>query len=207
MLTAISAQVYIPLVHQGSQLHALHTNIEKYPEAILKIHFVVVNDLDHCQKDFLLNSASQSLGFHLLGNFHCMHTQWRYICNQTSLLLTNFKMFFEKNRFTTLINILVKSIRMLASRDCFTESESVSCSVVSDSLQFSRLQPARLLCTWNSLGKNTEVGSHAVLQEIFQTQGSNLGFLHCRQILYHLSLLCFILLPYLSERIKLLFHN
>ena len=27
----------------------------------------------------------------------------------------------------------------------------------------------------------------AILQEIFQTQGLNLGLLHCRQILYHLS--------------------
>ena len=29
--------------------------------------------------------------------------------------------------------------------------------------------------------------SHSLLQEIFPTQGSNLGLLHCRQILYHLS--------------------
>ena len=28
---------------------------------------------------------------------------------------------------------------------------------------------------------------HSLLQGIFPTQGSNLGFLHCRQILYHLS--------------------
>ena len=30
----------------------------------------------------------------------------------------------------------------------------------------------RLLCPWNSPGKNTRVGSHALLQEIFPTQGS-----------------------------------
>ena len=35
--------------------------------------------------------------------------------------------------------------------------------------------------------KNTEVGIHSLLQGIFPTQGSNLGLLHCRQILYHLS--------------------
>ena len=29
------------------------------------------------------------------------------------------------------------------------------------------LQPARLLCPWNSLGKNTEVGCHSLFQEIF----------------------------------------
>ena len=43
------------------------------------------------------------------------------------------------------------------------ESESVSGSVVSDSLQPHGLQPARLLCLWNSPGKNTGVGSHALL--------------------------------------------
>ena len=46
---------------------------------------------------------------------------------------------------------------------------------------------ARLLCPWNSPGKNTGVGSHSLLQGIFLTQGLNLSLLHCRQILYHLS--------------------
>ena len=32
--------------------------------------------------------------------------------------------------------------------------------------------------------KNTGVGSHSLLQGIFPTQRSNLGLLHCRQILY-----------------------
>ena len=40
---------------------------------------------------------------------------------------------------------------------------------------------------WNSPVKNTGVGCHALLQEIFLTQGLNLGLLLCRQILYHLS--------------------
>ena len=46
---------------------------------------------------------------------------------------------------------------------------------------------ACLLCPWNAPGKNTRVGSHALLQGIFLTQGSNPGLLHCRQILYHWS--------------------
>ena len=46
-----------------------------------------------------------------------------------------------------------------------------------------RLQPARLLCAWDSPGKNTGTGCHFLLQEIFLTQGSNLGLPHCRQIL------------------------
>ena len=39
------------------------------------------------------------------------------------------------------------------------------------------LWPARLLCPWDSPGKNTGVHCHALLQGIFPTQGSNLGFL------------------------------
>ena len=35
------------------------------------------------------------------------------------------------------------------------------------------LWPARLLCPWNSPGKNTGVGCHALLQGIFLIQGSN----------------------------------
>ena len=45
----------------------------------------------------------------------------------------------------------------------------------------------RLLCPWDSSGKNTGVGCHALLQKIFRTQGSNPGLPHCRQILYHMS--------------------
>ena len=39
----------------------------------------------------------------------------------------------------------------------------------------------------DSLGKNTGVGCHALLQGIFPTQGWNLGLPHCKQILYCLS--------------------
>ena len=67
------------------------------------------------------------------------------------------------------------------------ESESVSCSVVFNPLWLHVLEPARLLCPWNSSGKNTGVGCHFLLQGIFLTQGSNPGLLHCRQILYYLS--------------------
>ena len=45
----------------------------------------------------------------------------------------------------------------------------------------------RLLCLWDSPGKNTGVGCHSFHRGIFLTQESNPGFLHCKQILYHLS--------------------
>ena len=61
-------------------------------------------------------------------------------------------------------------------------------SVVSDSLRPHGLKPARLLCPWDSPGKNPGVGSRALLQGIFPIQRLNLcllHFLHGQQILYH----------------------
>ena len=44
---------------------------------------------------------------------------------------------------------------------------------------------AWLLCPWNSLDRNTGVGSHSFSRG--SSQGSNPGLSHCKQILYHLS--------------------
>ena len=66
---------------------------------------------------------------------------------------------------------------VLVAQSCQTLSDPMNCSPPG----------LRLLCPWNSPGKNTGVGSHSILQGIFPTQGSNLGLPHCRQILYHLS--------------------
>ena len=63
----------------------------------------------------------------------------------------------------------------------------VSRSVMSYSLQSHGLQPARLLCPWDSSGKNTRVSCHSLLQGIFPVQGMNLCLPHCWQILYHMS--------------------
>ena len=62
-----------------------------------------------------------------------------------------------------------------------------SCSVMSNSVRPRGLEPTRLLCPWDSPGKNTGVGCHFLLQGIFPTQGSNPGLPHCRWILYQLS--------------------
>ena len=51
-------------------------------------------------------------------------------------------------------------------------------SIMSNSLIPYGLQPARPLCPWDSPGKNTGVGCHALLQGIFPTQGWNLHVLH-----------------------------
>jgi len=40
---------------------------------------------------------------------------------------------------------------------------------------------------WDFPGKNTGMGSYSILQGIFPIQGSDLGLLHCRWVLYRLS--------------------
>ena len=62
------------------------------------------------------------------------------------------------------------------------ESESESCSVVSDFLW-----SHGLYSPWNSPGQNTGVGNFSLLQELFPIQWLNPGLLHCRQILCQLS--------------------
>ena len=54
-----------------------------------------------------------------------------------------------------------------------TMLQLINLSVVTDSLQLYGLEPTRLLCPWNSSGKNTGVGCHSLLQGIFPTQGLN----------------------------------
>ena len=67
------------------------------------------------------------------------------------------------------------------------QSQSVSCSGLSDSLQPHGQYPIKFLFPWDSPGMNTAVGCHSLLQGIFQTQGSNPGLLYFRQILLPLS--------------------
>ena len=83
--------------------------------------------------------------------------------------------------------VSILSIFKIYKTQYYCESESISCSVMSNSLQPYGLQPTRLLCPWDSPGKNTGVSCHSLLQGIFLTEGSNPGLLHCRQILYNLS--------------------
>ena len=62
---------------------------------------------------------------------------------------------------------------------CFYCLSVLSHSGISNSLQPHGLRATRLLCPWNSPGKNTGAeGCHFLLQGIFLTQGSNLRLLH-----------------------------
>ena len=65
--------------------------------------------------------------------------------------------------------------------------ECFSCPVLSDSLRSRGLQPTRLPCPQDFIGRNTGVHYRSHFQGIFPTQGSKPDSLHCRWILYHLS--------------------
>ena len=47
--------------------------------------------------------------------------------------------------------------------------------------RFHKLQPTRLLCPWDSPGKNTGLGCHFLLQGIFPAQELNTGLPQCRK--------------------------
>ena len=60
---------------------------------------------------------------------------------------------------------------------CFHEIAVLYAQSLS-SVQLCDPMDCRLLCLWNSPGKNTGVGCHVLLQRISLTQGSNLALLH-----------------------------
>ena len=101
-----------------------------------------------------------------------------YVCGSTTGLLYYRKSSLDSGR---LWNTPVVYIH------CEISSHVLNRSVMSNFLQPHGLLPARFPCPWNSPGKNPGVGSRSLLQRIFPTQGSNLGLLHRKQILYCLS--------------------
>ena len=66
-------------------------------------------------------------------------------------------------------------MKVLVTPLCLTLCDAMDCSPPGSSVH--GILQARIL----------GVGYHSLLQGIFPTQGSNLGLLHCKQILYHLS--------------------
>ena len=86
--------------------------------------------------------------------------------------------------------LCIITFAFVSSRPISTYACVLSHSIVSDSLRPYGAKPVRLLCPWNSPGKNAGVGCHCLLQGIIPTQGLNprpLCLLHCRRILYLVS--------------------
>ena len=83
-----------------------------------------------------------------------------------------------ENLFSVIFNQFKTTSNYQSDRMTNSKRKSASHSVLSDSLRPHALEAARLLCPWDSLGKNTGVGCHSLFQGIFLTQGFNLGILH-----------------------------
>jgi len=103
---------------------------------------------------------------------------------------TLYAMYMSLNKFTSITLSLIEFSFAVRHKEpelpeVLRPGENVSHSIVSDFLQPHGLKPTRLLCPWNSPGRNTRVGCHALLQGIFWTEGLNSGLMYCRQILYH----------------------
>ena len=76
---------------------------------------------------------------------------------------------------SVLSSVFPCAVLCLAAQSCWTLCDPMDCSSPGSPVH------------GDSLGKNTGVGCHSLLQEIFQTQGSNPGVPHCRRILYCLT--------------------
>ena len=83
----------------------------------------------------------------------------------------------------------------LVAQSCLTPCDPMDCN------------PPGTSAHGYSPGKNTGVGSHSLLQVIFPTQGSNPGLLHCRQIVYCLSLKLLLLGPIYAIMLYMLSHT
>ena len=80
-------------------------------------------------------------------------------------------------RLTVVIILCIVAVFTYFESLCCTCACMLCCSVGSNSLQPYGPWPTRLLCPWDSPGKNIGVGCYFLLQGIFLTQGSNPGLL------------------------------
>ena len=111
---------------------------------------------------------------------------WLIIIHQSKnqlLIFSVAKTDFSTKHFNSKLKLkCVKRENMLKSVHCCCCVVDKLCPTL---LRPCGLQPARFLCPWDSPGKNTGVGCHALLQGIFLTQGLNPCLLLGRQIFYY----------------------
>ena len=109
---------------------------------------------------------------------------WSYLC-YSSILLASFYLLASRNFHLIAIN----ENQTKTNCSWYYCVGSIT-SIVADSFATPWTIDPRLLCPWDSPGRNTGVGCQSLLQGIFLTQVSNLCLLcllHCRWILYPLS--------------------
>ena len=98
----------------------------------------------------------------LQGRFPNQHTEWNTYLNwhvEASKSL-------QGSQIASLEDSLPKTQEVSTTKDCkiIIKTACQVASVLSDSVRPHGLQPTRLLCPWDSPGKNTGVGCHFLLQ-------------------------------------------
>ena len=94
------------------------------------------------------------------------------------MVLSSFKIYeyaYYSHEYEYVFTYMCAHVPSFVTQRCPTLGDTMDCSLPGSSVHGS------------SLGKNTGVGGHAILQGIFPTQGSVPGLPHCRQILDPLS--------------------
>ena len=114
----------------------------------------------------LLNSRPDGFLSHVYVYSHCSH----YLQNRQEGYLA----FDKKKTKSKSFPQIVYKCPQFHTFHCYSMKVKVSHWVECNS--FWPHGPTRLLCPWNSPGKNTGVGSHSLLQGIFPTQGSKVPF-------------------------------
>ena len=161
----------------------------------LSLSLFLANSLEH---GGLLSSLSCPGFWDPLEKTHCAFTHWRGrpvpTCSSASRKNRSLLAFHVNKGISASVSLLLSYLRLWPTRFWSikgpTDSDRsavLSRSVMSDSLRPHGLQPATLLCQWDSPSKNTGVSCYVLLQGVFPTQGSNLGLPHGRWILYQMS--------------------
>ena len=106
-----------------------------------------------------------------------LYNQVQNVLNENRLLPETLSKNINGHHLNTVAACNVdNAVLCLVTHQCPTLCDPMDCSPPGSSVH------------GDSPGKNTGVGCHALLQGIFPTQGSNPHLLHCRRILYRLSL-------------------
>ena len=127
-------------------------------------------DPTQCTTGHSTGQVQSSKVFPLLSSYPCLRT-----------LSFNSKLFIESVHCfphtlsppDSIVSHLVHCSNLIDPPTVPMTMKTSKCSVMSNSSCPLGLQPARLLCLWDSPGKNTGVGCHFLLQGIFPTQGWN----------------------------------
>ena len=154
-----------------------HTLLENVLELLIlsslsKVFFNSFQPLPACVIDLASSSLILSSTVTGLLYNHCVNLLFQWIITDLKFLLAFKKFCFFKKY---LVSCVMSAIFYMLSRISHfkykdrLKKETVSCLVMSDSLQPCGLLPTRLLCPWDSPGRNTGVGCHSLLQRIFPT--------------------------------------